>query len=58
MDGYPARSGYPVAGWALAAAYLEYASLGPSLAALHLGPYEQSAGNGFPILLDAKSGRW
>jgi hypothetical protein len=27
--------------WALVAAYLEYASLGPSLAALHLDLFEQ-----------------
>ena len=29
---------------ALAAAYLEYASLGPLHAALHLGPFEQAGG--------------
>jgi len=35
------RLGYPAAGWVLAAAYLQYASLGLQRAALHLGHFEQ-----------------
>jgi len=33
--------------WALVAAYQEYASLGPSRVALHLGPFEQAGGAAF-----------
>ena len=56
LAGYPARLGYPAAGWVIAATYLEYVSLGLRRAALHLDLFEQPGEMGVSIASQMNSG--